>query len=129
MLQRDTIQGALVLDTVNKLRTHPTAEEIYTDISVSYPSISKATVYRNLNKLSEEGKIKKIQIPGKAERFDFRLDEHFHILCENCGKVSDVKLSNIPDLEKNIKDSQGYQINSVGIIFKGVCPKCLKNNK
>ena len=54
-MNRNTIQCTLVLETVNKLPGHVTADEIYEAIAKEHPTISRATVYRNLNRLSQTG--------------------------------------------------------------------------
>ena len=60
-MKRNTIQRTLVLEAVNRLRFHPTAEEIYDDVIREHPHISKATVYRNLNQLAEDREIQSWQ--------------------------------------------------------------------
>lgn len=87
MINRNTIQCSMVLEAVNKLKCHATAVEVYDEVVRVCPHISRATVYRNLNRLSQIGKIRKIEIPGAADRFDHRCKEHYHILCETCGRV------------------------------------------
>lgn len=54
-MNRNTIQRSLVLEAVNKLHCHATADEIYREIIKTHPHISRATVYRNLNLLSDRG--------------------------------------------------------------------------
>ncbi|MDD6142906.1 MAG: transcriptional repressor, partial [bacterium] len=68
MARRNTIQRSLVLEAVNRLHSHATADEVYEEIIQEYPTISKATVYRNLNLLSEMGEIRRLEIPGSADR-------------------------------------------------------------
>ena len=70
MEKRNTIQKQLVLDAVFRLANHPTAEEVYAEVARSHPSVSKATVYRNLGSLSEDGLLRHIKMPGGADRFD-----------------------------------------------------------
>ena len=62
--RRNTIQRAIVLEAVNNLHCHATADELYKEIIKKHPTISKATVYRNLNLLSEMGEIRRLEIPG-----------------------------------------------------------------
>ena len=69
----------MVLEAVNKLQCHATAVEVYDEVVRVCPHISRATVYRNLNRLSQIGKIRRIEIPGAADRFDHRCQEHYHI--------------------------------------------------
>lgn len=65
MTRHNTIQRSLVLDVVNRLKSHATADEVYAEVAATHPNISKATVYRNLNLLSEMGMIRKLEIPDR----------------------------------------------------------------
>ena len=77
--QRNTIQRALVLATVKKLKCHPTVDD--------------------------------------------------HVRCTTCQHVFDVEMDYIPDLKNKIKDNHGFQIGEHNIIFAGICPKCLSQEK
>lgn len=126
MNKRNTIQRSLVLEVVRELRCHATADEVYHTIVKKHPDISRATVYRNLNLLSDIGEIRKLEVPGSADRYDHLCCEHYHAKCENCGRVFDVDMEFIADLEKNIKDHQGFEFTGHDIIFKGICQECNK---
>lgn len=124
MVRRNTIQKELVLKAVRELRRHVTADEVYQHISVEHPSVGKGTVYRNLNILSEEGEIKKIEIPNASDRFDFTLHEHYHVRCINCGAVEDVEMSEVPDLKNQIRNSHNMKLLDYDILFRGICGAC-----
>ena len=128
-MQRNTLQRSLVLEIVNKLKCHATAEEIYDAVSLQYPNISRTTVYRNLNELAKDGKIRKLEVPGKADHYDHICNEHYHIRCLKCGKVFDVDMKYKKGLENSIKDTHGFVVNGYDLIFKGICPNCQKNEK
>lgn len=68
---------------------HPTIDELLEEIRSEYPSISLATVYKNLNTLIEQGIVIEIN-SGKKARFDIYEKPHFHCICEKCGHVMDV---------------------------------------
>ena len=80
---------ALILEQLNEKRTvtvqqlcdHPTAEEIYDKAAQECPNLSLGTVYRNLNSLVEAGRVRRVSIPGKADRFDHTLPWHSHLYC------------------------------------------------
>lgn len=129
MIKRHTIQRSLVFEAVNKLQCHATADEIYEAIAKEHPNVSRATVYRNLNLLSEIGDIRKIEIPGGADRFDHRCHDHCHVKCEKCGRVFDVDMEYITDLEKNIKDDRGFSFTGYDILFRGICPDCQQSSE
>ncbi len=128
MIRRNTIQCALVLEAVNKFRCHATADEIYDELVKEHPSISRATVYRNLQRLCESGEIHRIEIPGGADRFDHLCHEHYHVRCTRCGRVSDVDMDYIADLERSIRDTHGFVLKGHDIVFKGICPECQKDS-
>lgn len=126
-MKRNTIQRSLTLEAVRKLKDHPTADEIYTEVSSKYPTISRGTIYRNLNQLAESGKIRVMDIPGGAGHYDDRCDDHYHVQCIHCGKVFDVDMEYIPDLSSRIHNMHGFKISGYELIFKGICPACQKN--
>ena len=82
-------QRELVMQTVQALCDHPTAEEIYDAAVKECPGLSLGTVYRNLNSLVDAGRVRRVSIPGKADRFDHTLPWHSHLYCTVCGSVTD----------------------------------------
>lgn len=124
MERRNTIQKDLVLKTVQGLKRHLTAEEVYEFIKKDHPTIGKGTVYRNLGILAEEGAIRKVEIPDGPDRFDFTLKNHYHVECIRCGEVFDVDMDEVTDLNERIHDTHGMQFLNYDIFFKGICPVC-----
>ena len=116
----------MVLSAVNELHSHVTADQIYHYIKAKYPSIGRGTVFRNLGILVEEGKVRKVEVPDGSDRFDFTLENHYHVECVKCGGVFDVDMDVISELEKKIKDTHGIQYLGYDIFFKGICPECQK---
>ena len=108
MINRNTIQCSMVLEAVNKLKCHATAVEVYDEVVRVCPHI----------------KIRKIEIPGAADRFDHRCQEHYHILCETCGRVFDVDMDVFEDLYQKIRDTHGFEFTGCDIMFRGICPEC-----
>lgn len=80
MQYRNTRQRKIVLEAVQEHHDHPSADQIYLEIRAKDPKISRGTVYRNLNILSEEGQITHVKVPG-ADRYDCRTDFHYHLIC------------------------------------------------
>jgi len=126
---RNTIQRSLVLDAVRRLRCHPTADDIYAELSKIYPTIGRATVYRNLQHLCEQGEIKRREIPGSPDRYDCITSDHYHARCTLCGKVMDLDMEYLSSLSDSVKDTHGFQLSGHTIIFDGICPDCQKNRR
>lgn len=124
MATRKTVQRALVLEAVRSLQSHATAEEVYEEVCRRHPNVSRGTVYRNLQRLCEMGEIQKVEIPGGADRFDHLCHDHYHIRCTVCGRVYDVDMAYIRDLEHGVRNAHGFQFTGHDIMFRGVCPDC-----
>lgn len=124
MIRRRTIQNSLVCEAVLRLACHATAEEVFEEVARGHPTISRGAVYRNLQKLCEDGEIARREIPGSADRFDHIAGDHYHAVCSICGKVFDVDMEYKADLENEIKDAHGFVIDRHDIIFRGTCAKC-----
>lgn len=123
-LKRNTIQRTLVLDAVNRLKSHATADEIYEAVVQTHPRISRATVYRNLNQLADDAEIQKLAMPDGPDRFDHILQRHYHAKCSRCGRVFDVEMDYMEDIIRLVKDAHGFAIDGHNLVFTGVCPSC-----
>lgn len=126
-MKRSTVQRNLTLEAVNSLHCHATAEEVYEEVSKEHPSVSRATVYRNLKDLSDSGEIRKINNAGGADRFDHIVEKHYHVRCEECGKLFDVDMPYMSNLQESVRDTHGFIFNGYDLMFRGVCPDCQKN--
>lgn len=129
MTKRHTIQYELVRNALTQLQGHPTADEIYRSVSCTHPSISRGTVYRNLQRLCEAGEIRKRRIFGTADRYDPLCTDHYHVQCVCCGRVDDVKLEVQTGLEALVTETCGYTILGHEILFRGLCPDCRRLGK
>ena len=104
-------QRELVLQKVEQLCDHPTAEEIFDLAAKECPGLSLGTVYRNLNSLVDAGRVRRVSIPGKADRFDHTLGWHSHLYCNCCGGVVDA----------DVDEKQVMKLVRVGSDGRGVC--------
>ncbi len=121
---RITKQRQLILEEVKKSKSHPTADMIYESVRKELPSISLGTVYRNLERLAEQGMINKLYIDSNRMRFDADLWDHSHIQCIVCGNVDDINVHSDVSWEQITTDLQ-YQILGHKVEFIGKCPKCI----
>jgi Fur family peroxide stress response transcriptional regulator len=118
------------LHAIKSSQKHPTAEEVYKRVLEDIPNVSLTTVYRNLNRLAEQGIIKRLLIPNRPDRFEKNPDKHYHICCEICGRFED-----LTDIEYDFElddaecKSTGFLIKSHEIIFSGICADCRKIKK
>ncbi len=125
MAQRNTVQRALVLKTVQGMQgAHPTADEVFSYLKVAQPAISRATVYRNLAVLHENGVLNRLKVPQGADRYDTPATTHQHLHCIICGKVEDITLESFKNTLEEAQSKAGYRILNQETVFEGVCPAC-----
>lgn len=117
-------QRELILEAVQNNPIHPTADEVYTLLKPENPSLSLGTVYRNLNLLSEMGQIRKIKLANASDRFDGRVCEHYHMICNQCGTVYDLDLALFQDLTDQILAQTGFQPQDHEFVVHGICESC-----
>ncbi len=124
--RRFSKQRKLIYDTIVENAVHPSADVIYAQLHESHPELSLGTVYRNLSVLSEMGAIKKIDSRLKSERYDGRTDDHYHMVCEECGRLYDVVTDYQCNLVPEAQKMTSHQLKGHNIIFYGICEHCEK---
>ena len=125
------MQRELTYEAVLSYPGHPSADDVYRVISSRYSTISKATVYRNLNSLYEDGRIGKVpSVFGYEAHYDHRADHHSHAICIKCGKVVDVDVQydrGLIDMAESMEE--GFILFSHDLIFEGICSDCRNKEK
>ncbi|MGD1969712.1 MAG: transcriptional repressor [Desulfobacterales bacterium] len=126
---RMTRQRQVILEELRKVKTHPSADEVYEMVRKRLPRISLGTVYRNLEILSESGEIKKLEPGSSLKRFDGNPSEHFHIRCIRCNRIADMPMAS--DFEIDLADMTPteYEILGHRLEFFGLCPHCSNHSK
>jgi Fe2+ or Zn2+ uptake regulation protein len=130
-MERTTHQKQAVLGVMKSLRgQHPTAETVYEYVAKDIPSISKATVYRILNRFAEQGALLRIHtpMPGadllSGDHYDDTVTPHSHMMCNSCKRVIDVSVPQFENIVLPQTDSFGCRITGVEVMFVGVCREC-----
>lgn len=127
---RWTKQKKKILEVLKGTKSHPTAEWVYQAVRKHIPDISLGTVYRNLSLLKDHGYI--ITVDGLldySKRYDADTSEHYHIVCEVCGRVNDLGKSFKINLNEEGFHESGYKVTGYRLIFLGVCPQCLQQDR
>lgn len=125
----NTRQRTLIYETVQGSYEHPTADDVFRTVRRTMPNISLGTVYRNLNVLTELGKIRKISVPGQPDHFDRQGDWHDHMVCEQCGKMIDITLNTVPSLADQLAMQSGMEVTGYSLVAQCICPACAEKQK
>ncbi|MEM4662469.1 MAG: transcriptional repressor, partial [Candidatus Diapherotrites archaeon] len=104
-------------------KTHPTAEEVFDAVRKEIPSITLATVYRNLHKLADNGKILRFKINNEY-RFDYDRNRPVHLVCRKCNRIFDYSDDFLCDeLISKLKPSD-FKVETVVVCIEGLCKEC-----
>jgi len=120
---RTTKQSQLILKIVQSHRDHPTADQIYLEVRGLDDRISRGTVYRNLEKLADMGCLLHVKVPG-ADRYDSRMDLHYHMICRKCNRVFDAPMDYQRELDRSVFDKSGFAVERHRTVFEGLCTEC-----
>ncbi|MDR3162813.1 MAG: transcriptional repressor [Helicobacteraceae bacterium] len=107
---------------------HLTIERIYSELKKDTPTISLSTVYSNIESLSEKNIVKEVPISRQKEAYELNSGAHAHHVCRQCGKITDIEIDSAK-LGESVKFREEAKIDSVDIIFNGVCNNCHKRVK
>ena len=107
-------------------KDHPTADVVYMNVRQEFPNISLGTVYRNLTLLSDMGELLRLRVGDGVDHFDATTTPHYHFICQECGAVSDLELSNLQSINDIAGESFGGRIDGHVTYFYGACEHCAK---
>ncbi|MBE0571390.1 MAG: transcriptional repressor [Ignavibacteriaceae bacterium] len=84
-----TPQRVAVLEALNNLKNHPTADKIKEYVIKNHPNIAVGTIYKTLETFVEKGLVKKVKTEQDVMRYDAILDKHHHLYCEDTERIED----------------------------------------
>ena len=126
---RMTPQRKIILEELNKVTSHPSADGIYEMVRRRLPRISLGTIYRNLDVLSERGMVQKLELGCAQMRFDGNVENHYHVRCIRCGRVENAPVDPVTSAVDAFNDSSDFEVIGHRLEFIGICPQCKKNNQ
>lgn len=124
-----TTQRRIVFDVfIENQGKHLSPEEIYDEVKGKYPEIGLATVYRTLQLLEELDIVYKLNFNDGCSRYELNTNKddhhHHHLICLGCGKVIEVQLDLLENLEEEVEKEGEFKIVDHNVKFFGYCKDC-----
>ena len=119
-----TPQRSIIFAMLASTDVHPTPEEVYSEIRKSSPSISLATVYKILDLFQARGFIRRVSTQDQVARYDANMESHHHLICSDCGRISDISFEERVPVETALAESGGFRVSDYEIQFHGKCSDC-----
>ncbi|RFA36045.1 transcriptional repressor [Virgibacillus dokdonensis] len=126
---RITPQRHAVLEYLLNSMVHPTADDIYKALEGKFPNMSVATVYNNLRVLREVGLVRELTYGDSSSRFDCNTSDHYHIICNSCGKIVDFHYPSLDEVEALAEQVTGFKVSHHRMELYGECEECQKEEK
>jgi len=117
------------METLVAMGNHPTASMVYETLHQTHPTISKSTVFRILGNAAEDGDIRRLHMKGSDDRFDHQCHRHYHIVCRNCGKITDANVPYLKEIDHQIAQIYNYQVDGHEMEFTGLCADCRRQDR
>ena len=123
-----THQRLAIFEALAASREHPSAEQLHRAVQRRIPTLSLATVYKNLEALKSIGAVADVNPLHEQGRYEAALpgtgagQSHHHLVCVCCKKVRDLHDSELDKLR--VRDAQGFDVRAVRVQAEGLCPEC-----
>jgi Fur family transcriptional regulator, peroxide stress response regulator len=121
---RITPQRHAILEFLIASMAHPTADDIYKALEGKFPNMSVATVYNNLRVFREVGLVKELPYGDSSSRFDFVTSDHYHVICDDCGKIVDFHYPGLDEVEQLASHVTGFKVSNHRMEIYGTCADC-----
>jgi len=102
---------------------HVSIESLYEMMIKKFSSISQATIYKNINLMLQNAFIQEVKIPHAKSVYELTKTAHSHLVCDNCGEISDITLD-LNDVIQDASQLSNFKINRADLVFSGLCKKC-----
>ena len=116
-----------ILEYLMAHNNHPTVDTIFTELAQD-EQLNKATIYNTLNTLINVGIVIEIKNGDNSSHYDYFIKPHFHIICKNCGKISDVFYPDFDKIENKMRyeaeKQTGFIASSSHLEIYGLCQNC-----
>ena len=119
---KSTHQRLAILDCIDMFG-HVDIDTLFDAIVRKYPTMSKATLYRNTNDLISFHILEEVKLPNQKQQYEIKKVPHIHLLCTHCGCVEDVFVETSALLEA-VKEKSGFTISNTFIVMNGTCKLC-----
>jgi Fur family peroxide stress response transcriptional regulator len=119
-----TPQRIAIYKELIKAKDHPSADMLYKRVRKVFPTISFDTVYRTLLSFSKIGLADVVEGYGEPKRFDPDIQNHHHFRCIKCGKIKDLKIALLEDIEIPKEISSDITVIRKKLIIEGLCKDC-----
>lgn len=120
----NTHQRMVIYRVLVESSDHPSPEVVYERVRAEIPSISKATVYKNIHAFVEAGVLREVSDLHQTNRLDANLERHHHLICTRCKRVVDYQDEQLSQVRSSEAEPLGFRLDEYRVEVRGLCPAC-----
>ena len=121
-----TPQRLAIVKILAKSEGHPSVENIHGEIKKDFPTMSLATVYKNISLIKSIGEVLELGFPDGSNRYDGnKPTPHPHVICIKCKKIVDPELHKLDEITKEVALETNFKILNHRLDFFGICSNCM----
>ena len=121
------VKEAILKALEENVEWHPTAKEIHEHLEKKLSGLAFSSVYRALEGLIKEKKIRSFKLDCEDERrFEIIGNPHVHFKCTKCGKVYDIDMGINIAFKELVEMHTDHIITDVHITYYGICKECFR---
>ena len=121
-----TPQRMAIVKILAKSEGHPSVEDIHDQIKKKFPTMSLATVYRNIVLIKSLGEVLELGFPDGSNRYDGnKPTPHPHVICIKCKKIVDLDLDSLDEMKKEVASETNFKVLNHRLDFFGICSNCM----
>lgn len=102
---------------------HINIDKLYDEVKEKFHSISLATIYKNINAMTENMLLLEVKIPNEKSVYEIVKEEHSHLMCNECKEVVDIAIDTDNMLNK-VSKQYHFDVLHSDIVLSGTCKKC-----
>ncbi len=123
-----TFQRTNILEVIDK-HGHMSVEDIYEEVMKVHPSLSLATIYKNIILMQENAILVEVPIAGEKSKYELAKADHMHLICTECGEVEDkMCLDKTDTVFHQLTEEEHFKLNRRQVNLYGVCENCQKED-
>jgi Fur family ferric uptake transcriptional regulator len=123
--QRFTGQQRDMVRFIFSKHNHFDADQLVDELKQGGLQVSRATVYRTLNKLVDAGLLRRLELgPRMFYEHDYGYPQHEHMYCTSCHRVIEFQHPAVQDLLREVCQQHNFRMEGHNFIVRGVCADC-----
>jgi Fur family transcriptional regulator, peroxide stress response regulator len=119
-----THQRQVIYEAVVAMPGHYSPESIFAEVRRRTPSISLATVYKNLRLFVEHGLLREVSPHASTLLVEGNLEPHHHLVCTRCKAVQDIEGDFIDYKKLSRHAPRGFDLTQPLVEVFGLCRRC-----